>query len=160
MRHALTCLLVLALGLGACGEDESGATTEPSPAERPDPTTVTSAPDATPDPPDGTTELEDLDAEARETVESAMTDLAERTGEATDAVTLVTFEDVTWNDGSLGCPKPGEMYTQALVDGSRTVLELDGVTYDYHAGADGDPFLCENPPPGPGSGSTVPSRDS
>lgn len=152
MRHALPCLLVLALTLGACGGDESGTTTEPSPVERPDPTTVTSAPDA------GTvttTEMEDLDDEARATVESAMTDLAERTGENADAISLVSFEHVTWNDGSLGCPQPGEMYTQALVDGSRTVLEVDGVTYDYHAGADGDPFLCENPAGGSG---TVPSR--
>lgn len=153
MRHAFPCLLVLALALGACGGDESGTTTEPSPVERADPTTVTSAPDAGTD---TTTEMEDLDDEARATVESAMTDLAERTGEEVDAISLVSFEYVTWNDGSLGCPQPGEMYTQALVDGSRTVLEVDGVTYDYHAGADGDPFLCENPAGGSG---TVPSRE-
>lgn len=154
MRHVLTCLLVLTLGVGACGGDESGATT--GPVERPDPTTATSAPGATTD---TTTDLGALDDEARATVESAMTDLAERTGEETDAISLVSFDYVTWNDGSLGCPEPGEMYTQALVDGSRTVLEQDGVTYAYHAGPDGDPFLCENPAE-PGADSTAPSEES
>lgn len=155
MRSALSCLLALVLALGACGGDESGATTEPSPVERPDPTTVTSAPGAG----TGTTPApEDLDDEARATVEAAITDLAERTGQDADAISLVSFEYVTWNDGSLGCPRPGEMYTQALVDGSRTVLEVDDVTYDYHAGANGEPFLCENPA-GPGAASTAPSED-
>lgn len=155
MRHALIYLLVLGLSLSACGGEESGTTTEPPPDERPGPTTVTSAPDATID---ATTEMEDLDAEATATVESAMQDLAERTGSSLEAISLVSFEYVTWNDGSLGCPEPGEMYTQALVDGSRTILEVGGVTYHYHAGADGDPFLCENPAGGPASGSTSEDR--
>ncbi|MFS0868123.1 hypothetical protein AB3M83_12420 [Microbacterium sp. 179-B 1A2 NHS] len=55
---------------------------------------------------------------------------------------LVSAEAVTFTDGSLGCPKPGRSYTQALVDGMRIVVRVDGVTYDYRVGG-GDPRLCE-----------------
>src|SRR4029453_2441464 len=30
---------------------------------------------------------------------------------------IVRADPVVWNDGSLGCPEPGKMYTQALVHG-------------------------------------------
>lgn len=59
------------------------------------------------------------------------------------AVELVTAEEVTWNDGSLGCPKPGEVYTQALIDGFRIVVEFDGEEYDYRVGTGTDVRLCE-----------------
>ena len=52
---------------------------------------------------------------------------------------------VTWRDGSLGCPKPGMMYTQALVEGALIVLRLEGREYSYHSGAGKPPFYCENP---------------
>jgi hypothetical protein len=58
-------------------------------------------------------------------------------------VRLVSAESVTWNDGSLGCAKPGEVYTQALVDGIRVVVEVDGEEYDYRVPLDGEPRLCE-----------------
>ena len=50
------------------------------------------------------------------------------------AITVVSTDEVTWRDGSIGCPEPGMNYTQALVPGVRVVLELDGVRYEYHAG--------------------------
>ena len=36
-------------------------------------------------------------------------------------------------------------YTQSLVPGTRVVLELEGVRYEYHAGGARTNFLCENP---------------
>ncbi len=42
-------------------------------------------------------------------------------------------EAVRWNDGSLGCPEPGQMYTQSIVDGYRVVIEYRGKYYDYRA---------------------------
>ncbi|MFQ5522465.1 MAG: hypothetical protein ACE5F5_02660 [Acidimicrobiia bacterium] len=76
-------------------------------------------------------------------VELARADLAERLGLEESAIEVVLAELVTWSDGSLGCPQPGMMYTQALVEGSRVVLQVEGRFYDYHAGTDGEPFLCE-----------------
>lgn len=91
-------------------------------------------------------------------VEQAILDLVKRTSLSPDSVTVVVAESKTWPDGSLGCPQPGMSYTQALVDGSRVLLEADGRLYAYHAGPDGAPFLCESgaddggydfvPPPG------------
>ena len=59
----------------------------------------------------------------------------------------MSVEEVTWRDGSIGCPEPGMNYTQALVPGIRVVLELDGRRYEYHAGGGRSIFLCENPEP-------------
>ena len=68
-------------------------------------------------------------------------DLAERgvTGEPV----LVSAEAVTWPNGALGCPKPGMSYTQAVVDGMRVVVDVDGGSYDYRFGRGDAPVLCE-----------------
>jgi hypothetical protein len=82
-------------------------------------------------------------------VVAAVDDLAAQLGVAPDEVTVVQALSVTWPDGSLGCPEPGMMYTQALVDGTFVLLEAGGEQYQYHGG---DPlFRCE-----PGSGPFAP----
>lgn len=89
-------------------------------------------------------------------LEQARADLASRLSVPVDAVAVVSSEEVTWSDGSLGCPQPGMAYTQALVNGMRIVLEVDGATYEYHSGGTGTPFYCADPAPpaagGPGYG--------
>ncbi len=75
---------------------------------------------------------------------AAVADLAQRLGIAEDDITVLEARAVTWGDGSLGCPEPGKIYTQALVSGWLIVLEANGTKYEYHAGS-GDPFLCANP---------------
>lgn len=57
--------------------------------------------------------------------------------------TVVSAEAITWPDSSLGCPSPGVMYTQALVDGMRVVVEAGGARYDYRFGSDDKPKLCQ-----------------
>ncbi len=76
---------------------------------------------------------------------AAIADLARRTGADPTTITIVSAEAVTWNDGALGCPRPGMAYTQALVDGYRLILSLNGVSYAYHAAVNGDFFYCERP---------------
>lgn len=56
---------------------------------------------------------------------------------------VVSAEAVTFNDGALGCAQPGQSYTQAIVDGMRVVVEVDGVRYDYRFGTGDAPKLCE-----------------
>lgn len=143
----LLATLVLVGILAACGDEpaqDSASTTDP-PAES---TTTGSGGGGRP-----------LSESEQATLDAAVADLADRIGASTDQVAVVSFEAVTWNDGSLGCPQPGMMYTQALVDGWRMVLEVEGTTYDYHAGSDGEPFLCEEPTlkPGPDPSLTIPS---
>ncbi len=72
---------------------------------------------------------------------------AERMGVDVDQVTVEGFAEVMWSDGSIGCPQPGMMYTQALVPGLQLVLGVDGELASYHA-AKGKPFShCANPIP-------------
>jgi len=68
--------------------------------------------------------------------------LVAQLGVSRQDIMVVAAESVVWNDGSLGCPKPGEFYTQALVPGYRVILEVDGVQYNYHASEKGYFFLC------------------
>jgi hypothetical protein len=85
-----------------------------------------------------------VDTEAQSQIDMATNDLSDRLGVKPGAVELLSYEPVTWNDGSLGCPQPDMMYTQALVDGYQIQLQVDGQVYDYHGANGEDPFLCEN----------------
>lgn len=165
-------ILVAILGLVACGAApvESDATVEqttvpqaPPPTAQP-PTTLPTSPPS-PTSPTNTEEPGDIGSTTEhDIVEAAMADLAGRLAVPSETVTVLSFEWVTWNDGSLGCPQPGMVYTQALVEGSRAVLSVEGVSYSYHAGRGGRPSLCENPSvkPGldPGTSLTVPRADA
>ena len=75
-------------------------------------------------------------------VRAARADAARRTGVAAESLALVSAESVTWSDGSLGCPKPGMSYTQALVPGYRVRLRGPAGEMDYHASARGALVLC------------------
>lgn len=54
----------------------------------------------------------------------------------------VSAEAVTFADGSLGCPSPGQSYTQSIVEGMRVVVRAGGATYDYRFGSGDIPTLC------------------
>jgi hypothetical protein len=85
-------------------------------------------------------------------IEAAQQDLAAR--EAVDPADIEVLEarEVTWRNGALGCPEEGMMYTQALVKGLFVKLGAGERSFAYHAGSDGQPFLCpaersQVPPP-------------
>jgi hypothetical protein len=80
-----------------------------------------------------------------EILQQAIADAAQTAGVDPSQVTVVSTEAVVWNNGALGCPKPGEMYTQALVPGYKIVLEAGGRQLDYHASDSGTVKLCEGP---------------
>jgi hypothetical protein len=64
-----------------------------------------------------------------------------------EQLVIVRAESVVWNDGSLGCPEPGNMYTEALVNGYWVIIRSRGQTYDFRADSRGSFILC---PPGQG----------
>lgn len=72
-------------------------------------------------------------------------DAAARLGVDPSAVKIVTAEARTYGDGSLGCPRPGEMYTQAVVDGYQVIVEVDGSRLDYRGSGPGRFRICEDP---------------
>lgn len=74
----------------------------------------------------------------------ATADLAARLAIPLSAITVVEAAFFTWNDSSMGCPKPGMVYAQSLQAGALVRLEAGGRTYPYHVGPDGLPFLCES----------------
>lgn len=80
-----------------------------------------------------------------EMLDKVLADLETRTGAGRSEVTVKRAESVQWNDGSLGCPEPGQAYMQVLVSGYWIVLEHDGRHYDYRASERGFFRLCPNP---------------
>ena len=84
-----------------------------------------------------------LDPQLTALVAVARADAARRAGLPGEPFVVVSAEPVTWSDGSLGCPQPGVMYTQALVPGFRIHLRGAGRDWLYHASQRGQPFLCE-----------------
>jgi len=64
-----------------------------------------------------------------------------------EQLVIVRAQSVIWSDGSLGCPEPGMMYTQALVNGYWVIIEAGGKKYDFRVGSGGSFRLC---PPGQG----------
>jgi hypothetical protein len=61
---------------------------------------------------------------------------------AHEKLVILRAQPVVWNDGSLGCPEPGMMYTQALVNGYWVVISAGGKTYDFRVDAGGRFHLC------------------
>ena len=75
-------------------------------------------------------------------IDAALTDAARRTGLKQTELEVLSAEAVTWSDGSIGCPQPGVMYTQALVPGYRIRVRAGTETLDYHSGRKGAPTFC------------------
>lgn len=75
-------------------------------------------------------------------VDPIIADAAGRAGVPVSEVTLVSAEAVTWPDGGLGCPLPGLVYPQVVVDGYQVIVEADGRTYDYRGSGVGKFRLC------------------
>lgn len=130
--RALLALLGLVLaGCGVPGDDTGGEAT-----------TTTSTSISTTTSTIGTTTTSEDQMQDQQVVQAALSDLAARLGVAEEDIEVVEVRDVQWPDGALGCPEEGEMYTQAVVDGTQVLLGVDARIYDYHAGSDGEPFLC------------------
>ena len=81
----------------------------------------------------------------RQQVAEAIADLSMRLGVAESEVTVTRSERVVLRDGSLGCPRPGMRYTQALAQGSFIQLVAAETRYNYHGGKSGPPGLCQSP---------------
>jgi hypothetical protein len=78
-------------------------------------------------------------------IDPIVADAAARLSVDPSAVAIVDAHAETWSDGSLGCPQPGMMYTQALVDGYQVVVEANGTRLDYRGSGPGQFRVCENP---------------
>jgi hypothetical protein len=80
-----------------------------------------------------------------ELINAIRADLGKRLGIETKDLEPVRAASVNWNDGSLGCPEPGQVYTQAITPGYHVVFEIEGTSYDYRVKRNGFFMLCELP---------------
>ena len=78
-----------------------------------------------------------------ELLESILDDLMAQEGLQREAIEVERSEYVIWPDGSLGCPEPGVMYTQAQVPGYWVVLRAGDRQYDYRASEKGQFRRCK-----------------
>ena len=78
----------------------------------------------------------------KEVRRAVVADAARRFQVAASAVVLTRAEQVTWPDGSLGCPEAGRLYTQALVPGYRLVAKTLEGDLAYHADSNGNLAAC------------------
>ncbi len=76
-------------------------------------------------------------------IERAKDDLVQATGAESDAITVVSTEEVEWSDSSLGCPDPDAMYAQVITPGFLIVLESEGNTVNFHTGINPDGPLVQ-----------------
>ena len=79
--------------------------------------------------------------------QAVVTDAARRFQVTEDAVVLASAEQVTWSDGSLGCPQPGRVYTQMLVEGYRVTATTTAGRMLYHTDTRGKVVTCGIPVP-------------
>src|SRR5262249_25081240 len=124
------------------------ATAAPAPTETP---VVIAAPSLTPvvdqpTPAGGGTSVRPPDA----LVAAAQQRLAQHLGAPTSGLILQSANETRWPDGSLGCPKSGELYPQAVTPGFLLIFSNSGQiqTYEVHTGrSEQQMVLCENGQP-------------
>lgn len=154
------------LSLGACGQVSDGvadsSTTTQLPAES---TTTTTLPSVDPTStttasPGFTTTTSTDESNDEQTapsdpkypepdmtddlLEAIVADAAERTGVDSAQVEIVSVTEEIFNDSSLGCPEPGQVYTQVITPGYIVIVQAGGAELDYRVGTQPEAFkLCE-----------------
>lgn len=73
-----------------------------------------------------------LDSTSAQLVGQATADLAARLSISSDAIQVVSIEEVEWRDSSLGLPQAGQLYAQVITPGYRIELAAQGKRYRYH----------------------------
>lgn len=160
---ALATALAVVSTATACEDDLTSSDAAPAdspglaePTETPPPTLTSEEPtvptdDAQPQPrqpvpvPPPETERRVIGEVPAAQLEAVISDAAERAGVAPERVEVLRAQAVQWNDGSLGCPQPGETYIQMIVDGYWVELSAGGREFDYRLDGHGNFHLCEQP---------------
>jgi hypothetical protein len=78
----------------------------------------------------------------KQEAETLATDaLTRELGASVERIQVRRATPVDWPDASLGCPKPGEMYAQALTPGYLVLVQADEQVYSVHVG-NGRAVVC------------------
>jgi hypothetical protein len=74
---------------------------------------------------------------------SRITDHATETfGVSAERISVSRATAVEWSDGSMGCPEPGIMYTQALIRGYWVELQVGDLVIDYRTAGEDSFRVC------------------
>jgi hypothetical protein len=120
-------LVVEACGPSAGSQTATPAATAPPPAVTPVASSVPGA-NVSPDQPPA--------------VGAAVQDAATRLGVSASELSVERIEAREWSDSSLGCPQPGNLYSQIVTPGFLIVISSRGKQLEYHSDARGRVVLC------------------
>ncbi len=85
-----------------------------------------------------------LSPELQEVAKNATAILVETMNISPEDVIIQDIQRVVWRDGSLGCPKPGMMYTQALTPGYLVQVKVKGEVRMVHMDERGRGVICSS----------------
>jgi hypothetical protein len=156
-RSTVVAVAVLVAMAGGCGDDDaSSPAASTTPPATTTPTTTGADPSRTLPPGRGPTPVPStvdppVTGEVPEALLAQVLAAASTlTGVLATEIVVLRDQAVTWPDGSLGCPEPGVMYTQALVPGYWVALDADGEMLDYRLGEGGAFVRCDDATDPPG----------
>jgi hypothetical protein len=134
MRGARAWLwLTLILTLGGCGQNP-GSPSTPAAATTPPQAAVAAVVSPVPG--------SNLSPEEQQVVAAALQDAATQLGVAASELSLQQIEAREWGDSSLGCPQPGNLYSQIVTPGFLIVINSRGKQLEYHSDTRGRVVLC------------------
>lgn len=115
---------------------DSPSMTEAAESEEANQPSTTKKPEPVPPPKDGEggASVGEVPAELLGRIIDAV---AASSGVPGGAIIVLRAESIIWPDGSLGCPEPGMIYTDAPVDGYWIELDAAGEKLDYRATTSG-----------------------
>ena len=135
MKGARTLALAATLMLAACGPGAG----VPTPMSAP--TTAAPLPVS---PVTGNLPGSNANPDAQPAVESALQHAAAHLGVGQDQLSVDQVEPHQWPDSSLGCPQPGNMYSQIVTPGFLIVISTaSGKHLEYHTDARARAVLCK-----------------
>lgn len=80
--------------------------------------------------------------EASAAVDAARQAAATRLGVAPDQLQVTEVQPQQWPDASLGCPQPGQLYSQIVTPGFSVVIASGGHELEYHTDTRNRVTLC------------------
>lgn len=84
-----------------------------------------------------------VNPEAQSAVDAALKDAASHLGADAASLRVDQVEARQWNDSSLGCPQPGDLYSQIVTPGFLIVISSDTRQLEYHSDARARVVLCK-----------------
>jgi hypothetical protein len=133
MRVACAWLwLAVTLVLDACGP--SGGSQSATPVATAPPPAVAPVASSVPG--------SNLSPDQQAAVAAAVQDATSRLGLSPGDVSLERVEAREWGDSSLGCPQPGNLYSQIVTPGFLIVINTGGKQLEYHSDTRARVVLC------------------